>query len=47
MPNEAVGKKPKIPELYKLPSNKSIKIQDAIKVESPALRPIRINETKG
>ena len=45
MPNEAVGKKPKSPELYELPSNKSIRIQDAIKVESPPLRPIGSNKT--
>ena len=47
MPNEAVGKKRKSPELYELPSNKSIRIQDAITVESPPLRPIGSNKTKG
>ena len=47
MPNEAVGKKRKSPELYELPSNKSIRIQDAIKVEPSPLRPIGSNKTKG
>ena len=47
MPNEAVSKKRKSPELYELPSNKSIRIQDAIKVESPPLGPIGSNKTKG
>ena len=47
IPNEVVGKKQKSPELYELPSNKSIGIQDAIKVESPPSPPIGSKKTKG
>ena len=47
MPNEAVGKKQKSLELYELPSNKSIRIQDAIKVEPSPLRPLGSNKNKG